>query len=104
MIKRWVVYLAHMEVSDGQSMVKIGATSNHPRRLKELQASVPDKVTMPRIILTDHKQIAHLLERALHEELRAYHLHDEWFEDHQDVWDIFGKYEKDGLAAASELC
>ncbi len=103
LVRRWVVYLAQERPPVGHGLVKVGATSDPKRRLQALRGASDYEVTMERIIETDHKQIALWFERALHLELRPFHIRGEWFRDVPAVWAVFQKYQDDGFAAASLL-
>ncbi len=99
MDRQWVVYLMQWDTEDGP--IKIGATCDIKTRLRDMQTASPYLVILARLIHTDHKNIAHMFERALHHELHEFRMRGEWFRDEPEVWDVFAKYEKDGFAAAS---
>uniref|UniRef100_UPI003F49232F GIY-YIG nuclease family protein n=1 Tax=Streptomyces sp. CA-141956 TaxID=3240051 RepID=UPI003F49232F len=59
----------------GSSAVKIGMSNTPERRLREIQAHSPVRVT----ILWTHPG-GHPLEQALHSHFAAYRMHGEWFD------------------------
>ena len=76
----WCVYVMAAPAANGLTYFKIGITSSIAKRIGAVQTGCPLKISRVWAINTLSNGAAQALESSLHERLRAYHSHGEWFE------------------------
>lgn len=77
--------------------VKIGHSERPFNRMRTLQSSVPDPLSMMRVIEGDKE-----LEKAMHARFRDVHIHGEWFHHHPDMTADLGAKDLPVTAQAKE--
>lgn len=75
-MKRYYVY-----VIKNKDRCKVGVSGDPSRRLKQLQTSNPDKLTLASSVLMSSKQQAYYIESYIHDKFKRYKIRGEWFKN-----------------------